>query len=119
MIPKEIIEKAIEGGWKRGVDASKNVFSFDIYESGIVYSVDPVMYIDAEEMIIDPLFWQSLGKALGWDKEDEENLKLYHASGGYGRMPVTIYKWNKNAHNFYNLLLTSGNTEKFWKDLLD
>lgn len=76
MIPKNVIEKAIEGGWA-------NAYALD--------------WDGHAEAIIDPLFWQSLGKALGWMSGD----------------------WKGNAHQFFDLLLTSGDTSRFWKDLLE
>lgn len=46
MIPKTIIEKAFEGGYKSRVG-------------------DLVSW---EEIALDPAFWQCLGKALGWER---------------------------------------------------
>ena len=51
---EEAIERAIEGGWRRG---ERHVFigisQFDVHD-------------DPEAIILDPLFWQALGKADGW-----------------------------------------------------
>lgn len=52
-------------------------------------------------LILDPLFWQALGKALGW--------------GIYTGQPPF---WKSQALRYFNLLLTGGNTEQWWKDLL-
>lgn len=41
---EKILQKAIEGGWYK-----------------------PVVYIESDALL-DPFFWQSLGKALGWTK---------------------------------------------------
>ena len=46
----EAIQKAIEGGWK------KSFYSPHLLEIYEVY-------------FLDPLFWQALGKAMGWDKK--------------------------------------------------
>ena len=59
----QIIEKAIEGGYTeyyRNVsakqitaeEARKSLFDYERYTN--------------EKILLDPLFWQSLGKALGW-----------------------------------------------------
>lgn len=67
----------------------------------------------------DPLFWQALGKALGWKglvhKEDGVECALR------GRDPVdfTYEKWQYHAHQYFDLVLTGGDTEKFWKDLIN
>lgn len=48
----------------------------------------------ANRCVLDPLFWQALGKALGWKGA-----------------------WKHYAHQYFDLLLTGGDTEKFWKEL--
>jgi hypothetical protein len=52
--------------------------------------------------VLDPLFWQALGKALGWDD--------FRAA-----VPPL---WLANALHYHELLLTGGDTEKFWKELI-
>lgn len=50
---------------------------------------------------LDPLFWQVLGKALGWvDAAYNPNA------------------WQWNARRYFDLVLTGGDTSKFWKELL-
>ena len=48
----------------------------------------------------DPLFWQALGKALGWKPEN----------GFY---------WEEEALRYFRLVLNGGDTEKFWEELLN
>ena len=86
MIPKQAIEKAIEGGWKP----------------------DKITMYGAQEwrdlFALDPTFWQSLGKALGWrDFVDDENVM----SAYFGET------WRYNAMRFYDLILTGGDLEAF------
>lgn len=57
---------------------------------------------------LDPSFWQCLGKALGW--ADNKLPVLAHEPLGYTRQ--------KYAHRFYDLILTGGDTDAFWKELL-
>ena len=57
---------------------------------------------------IDPTFWQALGKAT--DPERYESSELYNDEP----MPRYLCK----AMRFYSLILTGGDTEKFWKELL-
>lgn len=59
----------------------------------------------------DPLFWQALGKAL-----------IDHRRW---RRPITVNKglpdkpvWLFHALRYHELILTGGDTERFWKDLL-
>lgn len=54
----------------------------------------------------DPLFWVALGKALGWK---HNNATLWS-----GRQA----EWLEYAHAYFELVLTDGSTEKFWKELL-
>lgn len=92
-------------------------------------------------LVLDPLFWQALGKALGWDDTelvwvcnegcdqrwllpDERHIDITCTKGHqlYER-PVPYYhasdtEWYKHAHQYFDLALTGGDTEKFWKDIL-
>lgn len=58
------------------------------------------------ETLWDPSFWQALGKALGWrivgptKKDNDHNPEWYY-----------------RALEFYELILTGGDTEKFWEEL--
>lgn len=57
------------------------------------------------ELIIDPTFWQALikGKKNNWLEPD-------------GRLSKK--KWMWAARKFYDLILTGGDTTKFWEELL-
>jgi hypothetical protein len=64
--------------------------------------------------VTDPLFWQALGKALGWKK----NRTFNHFT--YGKFILQEYtpEWLHHALRYHELVLTGGSTEKFWKELL-
>ena len=95
MIPKLAIEKAVAGGWQNPVHLVS-----DADEKGriVVLSGYPervaVVWKHAE-IALDPSFWQSLIKATGWQRP-----------------------WERYAHDFFDIILTGGDTEKFWDDLL-
>lgn len=73
-----------------------------------------------EQMLLDPLFWQALGKALGWEEHDNNQRKLYRLSGANpDYMPKGLYKWHDRAMNFFDLVMRNGDTEKFWSELLN
>lgn len=95
MIPKYIIEKAIEGGWK--FQRSDRVSDEEAIE---------ITLLDWERIALDPSFWQSLGKSLGW---------VTHTMSG--ELPLREQDWYIEAKRFYNLILTGGDTEKFWNEL--
>jgi hypothetical protein len=92
---------------------------------------------DYEHAIIDPLFWQALGKALGQDDMVVCTIKpplnrfirqLQRLGFTYDRiegwkdveelMEITETWWKHHAHQYLDLVLTGGDTEKFWKELL-
>ena len=50
MTIQQAIEKAREGGWER--PAPCEIEGIEVYHKG--------------DTLLDPLFWQSLGKAMGW-----------------------------------------------------
>lgn len=87
-----------------------------------------------EKIALDPLFWQALGKALGENREHEwfrcenENCK---ADSEYVSMIFCSYCgtklskfikhsewWKTTAMQYFDLVLTGGDTEKFFKELL-
>ena len=56
--------------------------------------------------ILDPLFWQALGKALGHGINQRDNV-------------TNRLIWQQLALDYFDLVLTGGDTEKFWKELLN
>lgn len=105
MIPKQVIKMAIKGGW---LSPLKNEGKWSIIKTWRGTFMRPYQYDDLEislaDLALDPLFWQSLGKALEWDDVEDESTR-------------TSY-WHFNALKFFSLILTNGDTEKFWKDLI-
>ncbi len=108
MIPKRIIEKAIEGGWVTPYPKEDEDIAAEYYW---------------QETALDPSFWQSLGKVLGWG-----NCKPCHGTGYLnkrGDMPCNecshsgwTATWDMRAKDFYDLILTDRDTEKFWEEIL-
>jgi hypothetical protein len=72
--------------------------------------------IDSLYILNDPFFWQALGKALGW------KLKVcvvwdWDMSHQY---PVTLMpSWEYHALRYHEINLTGGDTEKFWRDIIN
>jgi hypothetical protein len=58
------------------------------------------------EVIQDPLFWQALGKALRWESNYQRKRGGYH------------FAWLHNAIQYHEMVLTDGDTDTFWKELL-
>lgn len=68
--------------------------------------------ISKEKAILDPLFWQALGKALGWER-------IMGFDEMFSPAQDEAFEWYHNAMKYYHLLLTGENTEDFWKELLN
>lgn len=91
MIPKQAALKAAEGGW-RG------------------FIIEPRERADTtlsnwRDIALDPTFWQALGKALGWQ--------------GKHHPQTDMLVLQAQVHTLVDLILTEGDTEKFWSSLLD
>lgn len=87
--------------------------------------------------VLDPLFWQALGKALGWYRKPNKNTyrdgaKVTHCGvegkshNAHWYCPrCEKYEWDTDfypmwlffALQYTETLLRSGDTEKFWSDL--
>src|SRR5947209_7160031 len=74
---------------------------------------DYVEGFSSADMVLDPLFWQALGKALGWGASASDLINFKTA-----KRKKRGYEWQWHAMNYYLLNLTGGNEEKFWKQLI-
>lgn len=88
-IPREAIEKAIEGGWNPSGSATISMQE----------AIERLRY---EEIALDPTFWQALGKSLGW-AGGNETAEMFAAT---------------QLHKFVDLILQGKSTEAFWQELL-
>jgi len=117
---KLVIEK---GGWNFPV---KHWFYYQHSASKVgdaSYGIERGVCVSQEEaypvISSDRLFWQALGRALGWE-ETEKYLADYESGVGdflipiWGEQPV----WKKYALRFFELKLTGGDEEKFWQQLI-
>lgn len=59
-------------------------------------------------ILLDPEFWKSLGKALGW-YTGHENISLAE---------YETKNWKSIALRFFELKLSGGSEEEFWDNLL-
>ena len=92
MTIQETIQKAIDGGWKKEF---------------VVEPMDTPQANFAKAMI-DPLFWQALGKAMGWKDSDE---------CGSCKCPVTQEAWYYHWHRFVDHLAKDRSIESFFEQL--
>ena len=117
-IPKKIIELAVEGEWKPWWLGKPVKVSHSFIE---VLEKEAVVYQWWQEIALDPLFWQALGNRLMWSEkgaleifEKNEKVKTIHKRFEVSATPL----WKHYAFEFYNLILTNGDTEYFWEELL-
>lgn len=127
----EAIRIAIEKGGYAPTDSGEPVVEYSIVDKNYiwVYEEDGTGARPTfNDIVVDPLFWQALGKALGWNDEKIEVGPILHEHNGElcGKVfcetvGVThkAAKWKVIAHQYFDLVLTGGDTEKFWKELLN
>lgn len=96
---KEAIQKAIEGGY---VITDNPEFVFEKWN------------MCESHIFLNPLFWQALGKAEGWEgymQEDDTREYLCYANGN-------LFGWQAVWHRFIDHLAAGKYAESFFKDLL-
>lgn len=113
---KEAIQKAIEGGYKVSGYGGNTLLG--VYDS---------KNVSWQFITTQPLFWQSLGKALGWKfslyhrwvnqkctdcKADMKDTPLRDTC--FSRSPEWKYHW----HRFINHLAEGKEVDEFFKELL-
>lgn len=91
---REAMEK---GGWRpNGITLSENNISWWIKANG-----------ERKDCLLDPLFWQALGKARGW-----------RTWKGSGLMPyIHDWLWHKNWHRLIDHLAEGKDAESFFAEL--
>lgn len=99
---KEAIQKAIEGGYK-ATTTWKNTFTHDVEERANTASV----------ILLDSLFWQALGRALGWPKKAEPK----ESKGSIVNLLFETH-WRYQWHLFIDHLASGESTEEFFTTLL-
>lgn len=104
---EKAIKKAIEGGW------TPNIFSATDWTVEMVRAKQ-----DNSKTLIDPLFWQALGKQQEWPtnvcltcgEPNEENCC---------ECCTWIYGWQYNWHRFIDHLASGNSAESFFDALLN
>ncbi len=67
------------------------------------------------DLILDPLFWKALGKALGWKEHEfwKIHCSIFECDGTWQHTEKDL-TWKYYAHQYFDLLLTGKDTDKFW-----
>lgn len=98
---KEAIQKAIEGGY-----GYRNYIPKDAPDDFV-----KIPYKEMADIFLDPLFWQALGKAMGWEKMLEDRKW-----GDKGEVPDPM--WLRKWHRFIDHLAEGKDAESFFEALL-
>lgn len=127
---QEGIEKAIEGGYEPFLTVCAEDVSLSIVVGELVGEAKMGMPYrrNLSSIFLDPLFWQSLGKAMGWEVvaengyNEEKLIRSYRGySKGYGeKMWKSALKkeaWNYQWHRFIDKLADGGTAEQFFEEL--
>lgn len=77
-----------------------------------------VSEMPVSELILDPLFWQSLGKALGWKHVCDELNEICKASVDKDVECPYHKQWAYQMHRFIDHLISGRDADSFFKDLL-
>ena len=65
-------------------------------------------------IFLDPLFWQSLSKAMGWRKKED----IYKSGEVFGKIGIgQIDQWLFEWHSFIDYLAIGKTPEEFFKNL--
>ena len=68
-----------------------------------------------EKHLLDPLFWQALGKALGWGDYAPYGLES-ESPAGYDDARLNSWRWH--WHRFIDHLASGKDVDEFFKELL-
>ena len=119
---ENIIKKAIEGGWKPwnysfGTESERstkeivevqewegNQKMVNIWHEKTGSDTGTKTVLAYEIIVCDPLFWQSLGKAMGWEETSHlESPYCWYYKGIY-RRNLWGAEWEYNQHRFIDHL---------------
>ena len=122
---QEAIKLAIEGGYRRVTSHKVTSDGLEIYreKDGAITSL-----LSNHFLLLDPLFWQALGKAKEWpkylyghcgkDPEDFEDSKKRCCSFGESDCEWFVEGWLYKQHSFIDLLASGSSPEEAIKQVL-
>jgi hypothetical protein len=112
---QDAIEQAIEGGWKPSMCrksfnlAKDGVWEFEGGRFSFGHKEDIYRWsVSYEEIFTDPLFWQALGKARGWNDGTHR--------AGNGELTSIAY-WRRASIGWFENRMAGGDETKFWESL--
>jgi hypothetical protein len=100
MIPTAALQKALDGGWKPSSVRRMTLAFLLVGPRSKAGETTHRPYLAM--FALDPEFWQGLASAPGISTPHQEGFPW----------------WQNTAHEFYDIVLTGGDTQKFWDELL-
>ena len=119
MTIQEAIQKAIEGGWRYRNSDNIEIFPSEIATVPrclVAFKDGYNEYVHVAVFLLDPLFWQSLGKAMGWEKQYEEDAQDCTGEG-CSHETWGEEKWILEWHRFIDHLAEGKDIESFFETL--
>lgn len=112
MTIQQAIKKAVDGGYENPIVDN---WLIDAESGDVLENQDNDLVAN---LFLDTLFWQSLGKAMGWSEGSELIREKFHVPrvGAVGRM-VRYPEWKWQWIHFIEHLAEGGTPESFFKDL--
>lgn len=107
---KEAIQKAIEGGWK-GEGAKFNYYEPTFEDVGWYLKNGYAENENIWKVLSDPLFWQALGKSLGWGWVTPCEFGDHEAC-------IECALWLCKWHDFIDHLAEGKDADDYFKELL-
>lgn len=104
MTIQETITKAIEGGWNAGKEVKIQTYYKRLPTVSVGDLGEDGEFLRTQEYLLDPLFWQSLGKAMGWETQFDEDKGFNH-------------QWQYEWHRFIDHLAEGKDAESFFESL--
>lgn len=100
MTSQEVIKKAIEGGW------GDRLYRVETGNTSV--------WTHSTAMFLDPLFWQALGKSLGWESWKDR----YEAKEAmFEAVPKYVDEWEYRWHQFIHHLASGKTIESYFEKL--
>lgn len=121
---EQAIKKAIEGGY--GNSQSQKLQYYDEEKNGAWFTwfdgedVTEETLVPFSFLLLDPLFWQALGKADGW-KDVYIGQPKYVKGALYGQSVTGNEVWQEwlyHWHRFIDHLAQGGDVDEFFNNLL-
>lgn len=114
MTIEKTIQKAIEGGWQT-INCSNCLNPWIGHKQTRIGNRYCQRLPDMDRAMLDPLFWQSLGKAMGWEEISSKEDHYNEAMERWEKINVVNgLAWKGQWHSFIDHLADNKPIEEFF-----